>query len=112
MGFQILNNNGQALTMDELNKEAAAFWNVEPSDHYAAPIGFHWSSNWFQHVGRAIAQMPKGECEWADIIGYLCSIAAIGETSFLVVLDFIKCYAPFIKLCLYWKAKGYTPISC
>ena len=110
MGFQILNNNGQALTMDELNKEAAAFWNVKPSDYYAAPKSFHWSSTWFHYIGGAIAQM-HGEYEWSDIIGNLCGIAAIGETSFSAVLDSIKCYAPFIELCLYWKAKGYTRIS-
>lgn len=112
MQFQILNKDKQPITMGELDKEAVAFWNVEPSDRYAAPKGFCWTDNWFQYIGSTIAQMPQGKYDWSDIIGKLCGIAAIGETSFSAVLDSIKCYEPFIELCLYWKAQGYTPISC
>lgn len=37
--FQILNANGQALTMKELDKEAAEFWGKEvDSKYYANPF--------------------------------------------------------------------------
>lgn len=110
MQFQIL-NNGKPLTMGELDKSAADFWNVEASDHYVAPKGHHWTENWYQFIGATIAQMPKGTHEWSDIIGRLCGIAAIGETSFPAVLDSIKCYEPYIELCLHWKSLGYVPVT-
>lgn len=112
MQFQILDSDNQPITVGKLDKEAATFWNVEPSNHHAAPKGFNWTDNWFQYIGGTIAQMPQGKYEWSDIIGKLCGIAAIGEASFPTVLDSIKCYAPFIELCLHWKVQGYTPVSC
>lgn len=111
MQFQILCNN-EPLTMSTLDKSAADFWGVEISDHYTAPKGRHWTDSWYQCIGAAIAQMPKKKYEWSDIIGKLCGIAAIGETSFPAVLDSIKFYEPYIELCLYWKKQGYTPVSC
>lgn len=112
MQFQILNSDNQPITMGELDKEAAAFWGVETGEHHVAPKGHHWTENWFQFIGATIAQMPQRKYEWSDIIGKLCGIAAIGETSFPAVLDCIKCYEPFIELCLHWKAQGYIPVSC
>lgn len=111
MQFQILCNN-EPLTMGTLDKSAADFWGVETSDHYTAPKGRHWTDSWYQHVGTAIAQMPQRKYDWSDIIGKLCGIAAIGETSFPAVLDSIEYYKPYIELCLYWKTQGYIPVSC
>ena len=111
MQFQIL-NNGRAITMGELDEEAAAFFGVEVDDkHYAEPDQNSYG-NWFDFIGGSIAIQPKGEHEWSTIIGRICGIAAIGETSTEKILDSIKCFSPYIDLCLDWQAKGYVPVSC
>lgn len=98
--------------MGELDKEVAAFWDVETGDNYVAPKGRHWTENWYQFIGATIAQMPPKKYRWSDIIGEICRIAAIGDTSFPAVLNSIKYFEPYIELCLHWKAQGYTPVSC
>lgn len=111
MQFQILCNN-EPLTMGALDKSAADFWGVETSDFNATPKGRHWTDGWFQFIGGTIAQMPKGNHGWFEIIGKLCGIAAIGEKSFPDILRSIEYYKPYIELCLYWDAQGYIPVSC
>lgn len=114
MQFQLfqIQKDGKPLTLGELNKSAADFWGVEIGDHYVAPKGHHWTDNWFQFIGFAIARMPqKKKYEWSNIIGKICGIAAIGETSFPAVLDAIKCYEPYIELCLHWNSLGYDPVT-
>lgn len=113
MQFQILNSDNQPLTMEQLDKEVAEFWGVKYNDdEYArpfdnAPIG----TDWFNFVGYAIIRIKQNRIEWSDVIGELCKIAAIAESSFDGVLDSILTYKPYIELCLYWKSKGYVPVS-
>lgn len=121
MSFQILNSEMQPIFMGELDREAAAFFGVEVDNkRYAEP--FRFAPNWFDIVGWAINQQPKdtnasgnrpkGRCEWSDIIGYICGIAAIGESTYEEIIRKIGVYKPYIELCLHWEAKGYIPVSC
>lgn len=107
--FQILNSNNIPISLGELDKEAAEFWNIDISDRYVTPN--QRTDSWFQSIGAVISQMSEGKHEWFDVIGKLCGIAAIGETSFLAILDAITYYEPYIDLCLYWNSKGYTPVT-
>lgn len=72
--FRILNANGQALTMAELDKEAAEFWGkkVHPK-HYANPF-----PNKKVSEGASFAEKMRIEyenarnnaCNWFDVIGW------------------------------------------
>lgn len=87
--FQILNANGQALTMKELDKEAAEFWGKEiHPKHYANPFpdkvadegasfaervkidrdnALNNAQNWFDIIGRAIADQENYTTGWQNV---------------------------------------------
>lgn len=113
MAFQILDKNNNALTMGELDKEAAAFWGVElDSKHNVSPKGREWPADWYNFIGLTISQMLNSKYQWFEVIGALCGTAAIGENTFDRILSSIEYYKPYIELCLHWQSKGYTPVSC
>ena len=87
--FQILDKDGKALTMGELDKEAAEFWNkkVHPK-HYANPFpdkvadegaslsekirienknALNNASNWFDVIGWNIANQGKYTFSWRNV---------------------------------------------
>lgn len=88
--FQILNTNGQALTMKELDKEAAEFWGKEVNPkYYANPFpnkvadeGASLSekiriqsenarnnvSNWFDIIGWNIANQGNYTSGWQNVV--------------------------------------------
>ena len=111
MAFQILNKENKALTLKELNALAAEFWDVEHTERYVVPKGYH-ACDWFNFIGAVTSDMPKGKIEWSDLIGKICGIAAIGESYFTDMMDSINCSKPYIELCFQWKRLGYTPVSC
>lgn len=149
--FQILNANGQALTMKELDKEAAEFWGKEvDSKNYANPFpevggnsfaalranALNNAQNWFDIIGRAIANQENYTTGWQNVAHTLvvrhlgeCLISLhkdepiklaefVGdgdihleescEIKLFATLDYFK---PFINLINHWMAKGYTPIK-
>ena len=87
--FQILNANGQALTMAELDKEAAEFWGKEiDPKNYANPFpdkvadegasfaermkidrdnALNNAQNWFDIIGRAIANQENYTTGWQNV---------------------------------------------
>lgn len=80
MGFQILNSNGEPISMHELDREAAAFWGKEVRiKYYATPTIYKGddefkramadtSGNWFDVIGHAI-HYQLHECSgWANIV--------------------------------------------
>lgn len=111
MQFQILNKN-IPLTMEELDKEAAAFFGVEVTDEYAGPSEYPYVVNWFEMIGPSISRLPEGEHEWRYVIGNMCAIAATLKDSKESFLDSLVIYEPFIDLCFHWQSKGYIPVSC
>lgn len=81
--FQILNAEGKALTMTELDKEAAEFWGKEiDSKHYANPFpkveGNSFSAisanalndahNWFDIIGWNIANQGNYTTGWQNVV--------------------------------------------
>ena len=98
--FQILNANGQALTMKELDKEAAEFWGkkVDPK-HYANPFpdkvadegasfaermkierdnALNNCSNWFDIIGWNIANQSNYTSGWQNV-AYTMIAENLGE---------------------------------
>lgn len=149
--FKILNAEGQALTMSELDKEAAEFWGkeVDPKN-YANPFpkkeensfsamqanALNNAQNWFDIIGRAIANQENYTTGWQNVAHTLV-VRHLGEClvnlrrdnpiklaefvgdgnihleesceiKLFATLDYFK---PFINLINHWMAKGYTPIK-
>ena len=87
--FKILDKNGKALTMGELDKEAAEFWGKEVHPkHYANPFpdkatdegaslskkiriesenALNNASNWFDVIGWNIANQGKYTFSWRNV---------------------------------------------
>lgn len=88
--FQILNKDGKALTMAELDKEASKFWGKEVHPkHYANPFSdkvadegasfaermkierenaLYNSSNWFDIIGWNIANQGNYTSGWQNVV--------------------------------------------
>lgn len=110
MKFQILNEEGNALSMGELDKEAAEFFGVPyDEERYASPAATLIS--WYDVVGHNIARSKKEMLSWSDIVAQILQICTICTSTMEHLERSIEAYRPFISLCYYWKSKGYTPIS-
>ena len=81
--FQILNVEGKAITMKELDKEAAEFWGKEvDSKYYANPFpeveedsfsavqtnALNRSQNWFDIIGWNIAHQGNYTSGWQNVV--------------------------------------------
>ena len=110
MGFQIRNKKGIALSMDALDLEAANFFRVDyDEEKYAKPSA--GSPDWYSTVGYAIYGSKKEEkLQWSDVIAQILKICLIYTNSLEELEISFIAYKPFISLCYYWKAKGYTPV--
>lgn len=87
MSFQILNKLGEPISIGELDKEAAAFWNKEVhSKQYADPseskkegeseIDFlrrSMTSNWFDVIGYTIHNQGNYTSGWRNIVHTMIS---------------------------------------
>lgn len=111
MEFQILDSNKNAITIGNLDREAADFFGVEFDDKlYACPKGKR-GLDWFNWIGYSIARQPKkGNREWREIIGDMTSTCAICKDKDEFFKDFEN-LRELIELCFHWKAKGYIPVS-
>lgn len=111
MKFQILDAEGNALSMGKLDKEAAEFFGVPYSEKkYAKPNPR--ATDWYNLIGYTIANFPyKGRLSWDDVVGRLLCTAAFATDSFDELHNCIIAYKPHIELCYHWKSKGYIPVS-
>jgi hypothetical protein len=138
--FKIQNSLGEAITINELDKEAAEFWHKEVKERqYANPTppfsnidnlegieltkakAKHISyeqNNWFDTIGWHIAN-PKCNYTsgWDNI---KCSILVLHLEEFGTLplvdqmerLQFANEYVkPYFELIDHWKTKGYKPIQ-
>lgn len=111
MKFQIRNSEGIAISMSDLNKEAAAFFGVEVIEsQYAYPEGKR-GLDWFNCIGWAIATFPKGNVFWNEVIGKLSAMNAIGISSFDRYHDSLESLCELINLIIHWRDKGYEAFS-
>ncbi len=110
MKFQILDAEGNPLSMGELNKEATEFFGVQYNEkQYAKPSPR--STDWYNMIGYIIANYRyKGNLVWSDLVGQILCIAAFATDSFDELHNCIIAYKPHIELCYHWKSKGYTPV--
>lgn len=110
MGFQIKDKKGIALSMDALDLQAANFFRVEyDEESYAKPSANR--PDWYSTMGYAIRGSKKAEnLQWSDVIAQILKICPICTSSIEELEISFIAYKPFISLCYYWKAKGYTPV--
>lgn len=119
MGFQILNKDNQALTIKELDAEAAAFWgNAVDEKFYATPDSEGFWGNWFDMIGYKIHN-PKDNYTtgWGNV-KHSVLIGSVGgsykdlldEKAFAIRIKGIQEYLkPYFELIDHWEAKGYSP---
>ena len=77
--FQIINKEGKAISMKQLDEEAAKFWNKQIDDkYYANPSPedtdvFKQQANWFDVVGWNIANQGNSCSGWANVVASMIS---------------------------------------
>jgi hypothetical protein len=126
--FQILDEKGKAITINDLDLEAAIFWNkaIHPKS-YASPEECY-GANWFDIIGWNIAYQGHECAGWANVVATMMAtnigmkfidlskeykdkpvkINTIEETM-PKIKDLISFYQPYIELINHWQAKGYQP---
>jgi hypothetical protein len=125
-GFQILDENKQPISMNEIDKMVCDFWGVELDEKsYASPSKEYIGSNWFDIVGWSISQ---NDCEegWDSVINEMCVncigssvlemnknleiIGFLNEQKYLKsIKDSLLFFTPYVKLILLFKEKGFQP---
>lgn len=121
MSFKILNKDGEALTIKQLDAEAAEFWNktVDPK-WYANPSPegtsvFKQRGNWFDTIGYQIHSPGDYTSGWDNVKCSLWTIQVQGLYDKPVdelpeQIAFIKEYLkPYYDLINHWESKGYQP---
>jgi len=130
MGFQILNKEGEALTMNALDKEAAEFWKQEvkpkdyakpyPIEHFENEMDYYYQSNWFDKIGWLIHNPEtNNQCSWTNVKRDMILVFVhqyLDSTSseeFAKVLDWVRSdkLKPYLDLIDHWASKGYEPKS-
>lgn len=133
MGFQIKNKEGEAITIKELDKEAAEFWGKEVHPKwYANPVKprdgessidtmrREMSTNWFDCIGYQIHKPSNEDYQgWDGVKRSLWSlhssnwynkIMVWSEEEALIYLAVVKEHIqPYYELIDYWQSKGYEP---
>lgn len=120
MSFQILDKEGQAIGLNELDKQVAQFWHPDdPSTdpkYYQCPKGS--GANWFDTIGYQIHNPVTNYTSGWDNVK--CSIWTIQlraeykhwnmpETLSANIADNIKWLTPFFELIDHWESLGYQP---
>jgi len=122
--FQVLDKEGNAVTLKSLDEDACALWNCPyDSKYYASPGEF--KENWYDSVGWNIANPLKYYSGWEDVLAAMINIHMKSTVNSdiqsnkvvpLTALTLAKKYkevlkylAPYIALINLWKGKGYTP---
>jgi len=133
--FQILNKEGQPISMNILDQEAAEFWQVKHDAKYYASPTEKSSSNWYDIIGWNIARQGNWTSGWANVVTTLMAeslgrclfqadknspikLAEFVGTDFIIHLEDkveeeiaanLNFYRPYINLINHWIEKGYTP---
>lgn len=133
MSFRITNANGDALSMKELDQQAAQFWGkeVDPK-YYATPFlmkdgmtsmqkaQVRVSGNWFDTIGWNIHHPSSNWTSgWDNIKASMWSVSSTSLYEFLNkpeqmstqiegIADYIK---PYFALIDHWSSLGYIPVQ-
>lgn len=121
MGFQILNDKKEALSLNQLDEEVAVLWNkqVDPKQ-YATPnpkkegdlTGVSEGVNWFDSLGFKIhTQRHLSSVSWSTLISeYYADAGKMSSGSGAKYEVFCLIYRPYFSLIDHWATKGYTAI--
>jgi hypothetical protein len=132
--FQILDKDGNPISISVLDVDVAIFWNKPVSSkHYVSPgKEENMFMNWFDRIGGCIENQGHYTSGWDNIIhelwkdcqshffdnGEFLPLIIDTETSMDIVLpDSVKTgllgqwlyNKPYMDLINYWKFKGYQP---
>lgn len=113
MAFQILDANKQPVSIDELDKQAAEFWNKEfHPRHYAEPKN---SMNWFDAIGWMISNpRTSNSTGWNNVRKslWVLHVEDLPEIGHSLQIQFMSAYLyllPYFSLITYWESMGYEP---
>lgn len=121
----IKNAAGEGIVINELDKEAAAFWgHPEMPNEYARPHGPQdldssksWEQNWFDGIGLYIHALHIGkkanvQVNWSNVVGIMTGHAVLsGIEKNLDMNERMRYFRPYVDLIIHWKNKGYVPIA-
>lgn len=115
MGFQILNTEGKAIQLKELDAEACKFWGRNIDLKWYATPKENWS-NWFDSIGWCIHKYEnKKEQNWNDVRHELWIIQtgwmfSKTENEQIIELKQTNEYLkPYFELIYFWETSGYKP---
>lgn len=116
MGFQIVNKDKEAISLNDLDKEAADFWKKEllPKSYSSPQVGF---SNWFDAIGWSIDTMRYTSSGWEEVKCRMmqlltCDFALIKEEEQIIRLKKANKYLkPYFDLIDFWISLGYEPLK-
>lgn len=123
MSFQILNKEGEAISLNSLDIEAGKFWHGEQfqpdKKYYCLPPEFPFGANWFDVIGYMIhSPMGNYTSGWNNVKCSLWTLhirgdydKAMGEFDVLAneIKQAIEYLRPFFALIDHWESKGYQP---
>ena len=124
MAFQILDKDGNGITLHDLDREACAFWGIDVLDKiYARPDNNISASNWFDAIGFNISCLKRaGEVSWNLVVAELFDtfdsrLETItdpdwdpeGDYSYSVnkTTNYLKGH---LELIHHWRMKGYKAV--
>lgn len=114
--FQILDKDNNPIPINELDKQAAEFWNVTfDAKWYASPT--EMGTNWYDSIGFNIAYPGKFTGGWdgvkIELITTNLQFAALNlihkKPTATTIVSIIDHYKPYFDLIDHWANQGYQP---
>jgi len=114
--FQILDKENNPISINELDQQAAEFWNVEIHPKwYASPS--ETSGNWYDNIGWYIANQGHCTSGWNNVkVSMITSSMESaanrilkGEQTDASIQVIMEWYKPYYDLIDHWEALGYQP---
>ena len=118
MGFQILDKDGNAIIINDLDKEACDFWKQEYDPKFYASPKEMWG-NWFDVIGYKIHNPidPNYTKGWGNVKHNMLLVSVGGlyqqvgnihelHTKISGVNNYLL---PYFQLIDHWESKGYQP---
>lgn len=119
MSFEIHNSLGEAITLEQLDREAAEFWKVKVDARYHAhpDLKTHYTNSWFDTIGWVISHPEKYTKGWNDVRCTLWTVQAKGlyklldnQEKMTEEIEGIRIFLePYFELIDHWESKGYVP---
>ncbi len=113
--FQIVDKDNNPVPINELDKQAAEFWDVElRSRSYACPTINN--TNWYDSIGWKIANPGRYATGWTQVKMDLLRLhledvayALVSHTKPLSYEEILNSWKPYFDLIDHWASLGYQP---